>query len=325
MLVEINKLNIIFDTATGPLHAVRDLSLHLDAGETLGIVGESGCGKSITNLALMGLLPDTANVTAEKLAFEDKDLSTLPEKDWQKLRGGDISMIFQDPMSALNPCFNVGYQIEETLGIHTDLDKDARAKKALELLDQVGIPAAKERLKTFPHELSGGMSQRVMIAMAIACNPKLLIADEPTTALDVTIQEQILTLLSEIQKERNMAMILVTHDLGVVAQNSDRLNVMYAGEVVETGKTQDIINHPQHPYSYGLLDSLPGRHKQEFRSFLPSIKGMVPDLRNRPQGCQFHPRCDHFNQDKCLSSQSLSECGHSKVRCITPLSEGGAQ
>ncbi|MBT3584441.1 MAG: ABC transporter ATP-binding protein, partial [Halobacteriovoraceae bacterium] len=228
--------------------------------------------------------------------------------------------IFQDPMSALNPSFSVGFQIEETLKIHqTDLSKIDRANKALQLLEQVGIPAPKERLKQYAHELSGGMSQRVMIAMAIACEPKLLIADEPTTALDVTIQDQILRLLKDLQEKHNMGMILVTHDLGVVAQNADRIQVMYAGEVVESGASSGIITSPVHPYTEGLLSSLPGKKASGFREELPSIAGMVPDLAARPKGCQFHPRCQYVVDECRMKETCLQESDGRLFSCHYPL------
>ncbi|OUR96670.1 peptide ABC transporter ATP-binding protein [Halobacteriovorax marinus] len=322
MLLEIDKLNLKFKTSKGIIHAIRDLSFNISPGETLGIVGESGCGKSITNLAIMGLLPDTAILEAETLKFEGRDLLSLKEKEWQKLRGGDIAMIFQDPMTALNPCFTVGYQIEETLALHRkDLTKSQRTEFAIDLLDQVGIPAPKERSLSYAHELSGGMSQRVMIAQAIACNPKLLIADEPTTALDVTIQDQILKLLKTIQEKNKMAMILVTHDLGVVAENADRIQVMYAGEVIETGPSKEIINHAHHPYTQGLLNSLPGKSNAGFRTPLPSIAGMVPDLRARPHGCQFNPRCLYV-EDDCKERMPHLSNGKHGVSCYHPINIG---
>lgn len=322
MLLEVEKLNLKFRTSKGVIHAIRDLSFNLSQGETLGIVGESGCGKSITNLAIMGLLPDTADLSAQKLEFEGQDLLSLKEKQWQNLRGGDIAMIFQDPMTALNPCFTVGFQIEETLKLHrTDLSKQQRKEFVFELLNQVGIPAPTQRAKSYAHELSGGMSQRVMIAQAIACNPKLLIADEPTTALDVTIQDQILKLLKELQEKNNMAMILVTHDLGVVAENSDRIQVMYAGEVIETGTSRQVIDHATHPYTNGLLSSLPGKSSGGFRTPLPSIAGMVPDLRARPTGCQFNPRCE-FVTDECKADMPHLSEGEHRVSCYHPMNQG---
>ncbi|MCR9203480.1 MAG: ABC transporter ATP-binding protein [Halobacteriovoraceae bacterium] len=321
MLLEVENLSIDFKTKKGTLQAVRDISFSLERGETLGVVGESGCGKSITNLALMGLLPDTGIVKADKIQFEGIDLLTLKDREWQKIRGKEVSMIFQDPMSALNPSFTVGYQIEETLILHEpDLNKEQRHLRCIELLNQVGIPAPEKRLHSYAHELSGGMSQRVMIAMAIACKPKLLIADEPTTALDVTIQDQILRLLKELQVQYNMAMIFVTHDLGVVAKVSDKIQVMYAGEIVERSPIADLLKTQKHPYTKGLLNSLPGQKGLKFRTPLPSIKGMVPALNQRPEGCQFAPRCE-FKQDICSETPVLTEDLHA-YRCHFPL-EGG--
>lgn len=319
MLVEVENLNIHFETRKGSLHAIKNLSFSVEQGETLGIVGESGCGKSITNLALMGLLTKQATVSASKFKFGGVDLLSQNEKSWQKIRGKEMSMIFQDPMTALNPCFTVGFQIEETLMLHSpELSKNQRNERVIELLDQVGIPAPEERVKSYAHELSGGMAQRVMIAQAIASKPKLLIADEPTTALDVTIQDQILKLLRDIQKKTGMSIILVTHDLGVVSQNADRIQVMYAGEVVETAPTNLIINQPKHHYTKGLLESLPGKARA-FRSDLPSIAGVVPDLAHRPQGCQFHPRCSAVQPECKIKNPSYIESGKQKVKCLFPL------
>ncbi len=322
MLLDVENLSISFETKRGTLEAVRGITFHLNEGETLGIVGESGCGKSITNLAIMGLLAPNAIVKADKLIFQGQNLLALKERQLQKIRGGEMGMIFQDPMTALNPSFTVGFQIDETLKVHEkDLTKKDRADRAMQLMEQVGIPAPGERLKAYAHELSGGMSQRVMIAMAIACNPKLLIADEPTTALDVTIQDQILTLLKDLQEKHNMAMILVTHDLGVVAQNSDRLQVMYAGEIVETGFTSKVIEKPFHPYTAGLLASLPGKKTRAFRGELPSIAGLVPDLTARPTGCQFSPRCE-YSKEECKEKLPILESfDERKARCFYPLNK----
>ncbi|MBI2520127.1 MAG: ABC transporter ATP-binding protein [Bdellovibrio sp.] len=327
MLLDVQNLTITFNTKTGPLTAVRNLSFQMEMGETLGVVGESGCGKSITNLAIMGLLPPQAVTSATHLSLEGKNLLSLNEREWQCLRGKDVAMIFQDPMSALNPCYSVGDQLIETLLVHAEMSRSDAALESLNLMEQVGIPAPKERLKAYPHELSGGMAQRVMIAMAISSNPKLLIADEPTTALDVTIQDQILRLLKDIQEKRQMSLMLVTHDLGVVAQNTDRIQVMYAGEVVEAGLTQDVIHHSTHPYTFGLLAGHPDARKsgeRNHKSRLPSIQGMVPNLRQRPKGCQFHPRCS-FAQDTCrLEAPQLTVTpGISRAtRCYYPLNRG---
>ena len=323
MLLEVERLSLSFEKKDGTLwQAVRDISFVLREGESLGIVGESGCGKSLTSLALMGLLPDTAVLKAKSIVFNERNHLTLTQKQWRKIRGEEMAMIFQDPMSALNPCFTVGFQIEEVFAVHKpELSKKERREAALDLLDQVGIPAPKMRIHSFPHELSGGMSQRVMIAMAIACKPKLLIADEPTTALDVTIQGQIMNLLKTLQEKYRMAMILISHDLGIVAQNADRIQVMYAGEIVESAPTESVIASPAHPYTYGLIRSLPGREATPFREELPSIEGIVPDLRERPQGCQFHPRCE-FVKDDCKKSVPINRERDSKiVRCLYPLGE----
>ncbi|MCF8060176.1 MAG: ABC transporter ATP-binding protein [Bacteriovoracaceae bacterium] len=319
MLLSVKNLNINFTTKQGSLEAVRGITFHLKRGETLGVVGESGCGKSITNLALMGLLADNGLVLAEEILFEEQNLLKMTEKSWQRIRGKEMAMIFQDPMSALNPSFTVGHQIEETLKIHEpDLTKEEREKRCLQLLKEVGIPAPKERIKSYAHELSGGMSQRVMIAMAIACRPKLLIADEPTTALDVTIQDQILRLLKNLQTQYNMAMIFVTHDLGVVAKVSDKIQVMYAGEIVESGPTKTLLNSPVHPYTRGLLRSLPSNKTSGFRQPLASIAGIVPSLNNRPKGCQFAPRCE-YRQDNCQINPELTMKDESRLfRCHFP-------
>lgn len=318
-LLDIKDLNIYFksDKNPEPIHAVRDLSFSLKQGEMLGVVGESGSGKSITNLALMGILGDTAIIKARQCQFLGRELLSLKEKEWQKVRGGEIAMIFQDPMTALNPFLTVEFQMMETIKAHLDLSKSEAKNKALELLTLVGITSPHERLKAYPFELSGGMAQRVMIAMAISTNPKLLIADEPTTALDVTIQKQILTLIKTLQEKNNMAVILVTHDLGVVSEYSERVQVMYAGELVETGHTRDLINRPRHPYTFGLLSSRPGAIKREAKTPLDSIAGIVPAFHQRPHGCQFHPRCIHVRED-CKSGRIEMREG---IRCLHPMME----
>ncbi len=323
-LLEIENLSITFDTLRGSLKAVRNISFHVNRGETLGVVGESGCGKSISNLAIMGLLPNTATVEANKLEFNGVNLLTASEKVKRDMRGRDITMIFQDPMTSLNPSFTVGFQIMETLQIHNGGTKKELEERALELLDEVGIPDPKSRIKSYPHELSGGMSQRVMIAQAIACNPKLLIADEPTTALDVTIQSQILDLLLKLQDKHNMGLIFVTHDIGVVANVSDRIQVMYAGEIIETGKTETVINSPRHPYTEALFKSLPSyQEDRKHGEKLYSLPGMVPDLINRPHGCQLSPRCPYV-QEQCMRElPRLEKLGEQKVKCLFPLKEGG--
>jgi len=256
-LLEIKNLTVTFDTVSGPLKAVDDISLHVDRGEVLAIVGESGSGKSVSMLAVMGLLPWTATVTADYIRFDGKDILNLKPAERRKIIGKEIGMIFQEPIASLNPCFTIGFQIEETLKQHTNLDRAGRRKRTIELLHMVGIPQPEERLRSFPHQMSGGQCQRVMIAMALACNPKLLIADEPTTALDVTIQKQILDLLVNLQMETGMAMILITHDMGVVAETADRVAVQYKGRRVEEADVLSLFEAPKHPYTRALLSALP--------------------------------------------------------------------
>jgi dipeptide transport system ATP-binding protein len=318
-LLEIKDLNIYFksDKNPEPIHAVRDLSFSLKQGEMLGVVGESGSGKSITNLALMGILGDSAIVKARECTFNGHALLELKERELRKIRGGEIAMIFQDPMTALNPFLTVEFQIVETILAHLNISKAEAKNRAIELLLQVGITSPADRLKSYPFELSGGMAQRVMIAMAISTGPKLLIADEPTTALDVTIQKQILTLIKSLQEKNNMSVILVTHDLGVVSEFSERVQVMYAGELVETGRTSDLIKNPHHPYTYGLLSSRPGAVARPAKTPLASIAGIVPAFHQRPVGCQFNPRCVHV-QDDCRVGSIKIENG---VRCLHPMME----
>ena len=322
-LLSIKNLSIKFKTRRGPISVIRNMSFDVERGETVGLVGESGCGKSVCNLAIMGLLPqDNAIVSADEMVFNGQNLQGMTEEKYRNIRGNMISMIFQDPMSALNPCFTVGFQIEEMLKIHRPtLTKKERIKKCIDLLFKVGIPLPRQKMDYFPHQLSGGMSQRVMIAMAISCNPLLLIADEPTTALDATIQAQILYLLKELQEEHEMAMILITHDLGVVSLNSDKINVMYAGEIVESGSSGQVIKKPLHPYTKGLVGSLPGRKGIPPHTTLPSIPGSVPNLSNRPPGCQFNPRCPYV-EERCHLDIPLLKEGNGVVRCIKPIAYG---
>ncbi|HLE10045.1 MAG TPA: ABC transporter ATP-binding protein [Bacteriovoracaceae bacterium] len=320
-MLSVENLNIRFSTKRGVLQAVHEVSFSLEAGEVLGIVGESGCGKSITNLALMGLLPTTATVSATKMNFDGEELLDISEKRRRKLRGKKISMIFQDPMSALNPSFSVGQQIDASLKVHGIKGKSKRRAVALELLAKVGITDGAIRLKNYPHELSGGMCQRVMIALSLALRPKLLIADEPTTALDVTIQAQILKLLVDLQKDFNMGMIFVTHDLGVVASVADKIMVMYAGEVVEMGTAQQVLSSPAHPYTKALLASLPESYEDKAagsRQALPTISGMVPDLINRASGCQLYPRCGQSEGSCETTKVGLVELADGRrVRCLS--------
>jgi dipeptide transport system ATP-binding protein len=319
-LVEIQNLSVQFQTARGTLRAVDRVDLTVDEGEVLGVVGESGSGKSVSMLALMGLIPWPGKVTADRLSFAGHDLLGMSAAQRRRIIGKDIDMIFQEPMTSLNPCFTVGFQIMETLNVHEGGSRSERRRRTIELLDQVGIPAAASRLNSFPHQLSGGMNQRVMIAMAIACNPRLLIADEPTTALDVTIQAQILDLLIELQKERGMALVLITHDMGVVAETAERVMVMYAGQAVEQQPVDSLFADPRHPYTAALLDALPERSADKQR--LATIPGVVPGLDDRPQGCLFHPRC-RFATEYCVQVQpGLDPAPPALARCHYPLVQG---
>ena len=291
-LLEVQDLKTYFKVKAGKVRAVDGVSFAIKPGERLGVVGESGCGKSVTALSIMRLLPKPAGEQAGgSVIFEDQDLLDLPESAMRKVRGGKIGMIFQDPLTCLNPTMTIGRQIAEGLLIHLkNLSREEAHKRAISLLEQVGIPAAAQRINSYPHQFSGGMRQRVMIAMALACNPKLIIADEPTTALDVTVQAQILELISAVSKEFGTAVILITHDLGVVAGMTDRVVVMYAGKVVETATTDEIFANPRHPYTLGLLGSVP-RVDEERHAELRTIEGAPPDLLKPPPGCPFMPRC----------------------------------
>ncbi|HXT34342.1 MAG TPA: ABC transporter ATP-binding protein [Chloroflexota bacterium] len=290
-LLEVRNLSVRFATERGQVQAVTGLNLTVRSGETLGLVGESGCGKSTTAMALMRLLPRTARVRAASLRFEGRDLLTLNPRELQGLRGNRMAMIFQNPMTSLDPSFTIGAQIVDVLREHRNLPAGAAREAALDLLRRVGIAAAEQRFRAHPHQLSGGQRQRVVIAIALACDPSLLIADEPTTALDVTIQAQILTLLRDIGAERHAAMVLITHDLGVVARMCDRVAVMYAGRLVEEGPVRAIFAEPRHPYTIALLRSIPSGGQA--RGALEVIEGTVPDLVNPPPGCPFAPRCHH--------------------------------
>ncbi len=318
-LLDVKGLRVSFNTRGGEFVAVDGIDLAVDGDEVLAIVGESGSGKSVAMLALMGLLPWTATVQAERMVFDGHDLATIPAKQRRAIVGRDISMIFQEPITSLNPCFTVGYQVGEVLKVHTGLDRKARRARALELLDQVGIPDAARRLRAFPHQLSGGMCQRVMIAMALACEPKLLIADEPTTALDVTIQAQILDLLLRLKRERRMALVLITHDLGLVAEHADRVVVQYAGRQVESNDAVPLFADPHHPYTSALLAALPERATARR---LDAIPGVVPGQFDRPRGCLFAPRCG-FADERCRSvvpPHAGPELG--RALCHYPLRDG---
>ncbi|MDP6163250.1 MAG: ABC transporter ATP-binding protein [Candidatus Thioglobus sp.] len=313
-LLEIQNLVVDFATATGSLRAVDGINLTIDEGEIVAVVGESGSGKSVGMLAMMGLLPWTSTVTADLMIFDGQDLLNMSDKERRKIIGKDISMIFQEPMTSLNPCFTVGYQITEVLAQHFGGKRRGYNDKAIELLNQVGIPAAESRLNSYPHQLSGGMCQRVMIAMMIACQPKLLIADEPTTALDVTIQAQILELLIELQKSQGMALVLITHDMAVVAETAERVVVLYAGQQVEQRTVKQLFKKPKHPYSEALLNALPERANDKL---LNAIPGVVPGQMDRPLGCLFSPRCDYASALCKETSPNLND----GILCHFPLGE----
>ena len=289
-LLEVKDLKTYFYTDSGVAKAVDGVTFSLDKGKTLGIVGESGCGKSVTSLSIMRLVdPATGRNEGGSIVFDGQDLLTLPEKEMRKLRGNRISMIFQEPMTSLNPVFTIGDQISESLKLHKGLDKKAARDRAIELLELVGIPEAGKRVDEYPHQLSGGMRQRVMIAMALSGDPELLIADEPTTALDVTIQAQILQLLKDLQEKLHMSIIIITHDLGVIAEMADEVAVMYAGDIVEKAPTRALFDDPKHPYTIGLMNSIPDINDHVSR--LRTLEGLVPSLNDMPSGCRFAPRC----------------------------------
>ncbi|WP_088344192.1 MULTISPECIES: ABC transporter ATP-binding protein [Rhodomicrobium] len=321
-LLEIRNLTVEFATSTGVFRAVDGVSLDVDPREVLAVVGESGSGKSVSMLAVMGLLPPTARVRADRLRFDGVDLMTLSLRQRRAMMGAQMSMIFQDPMSSLNPCYTVGFQLTEVLKIHTDLGRSGRRERALELLRHVGIPSPEQRLSAFPHQMSGGMNQRVMIAIAIACNPKLLIADEPTTALDVTIQAQILDLLLRLREETGMAMILVTHDMGVVAETAQRVSVHYAGQKVEEQPVLGLFADPHHPYSSALLAALPERAGP---GELPSIPGVVPGYFDRPKGCLFSPRCRYATELCITVPPKRAGKAEGEALCHYPLVGGQPQ
>lgn len=313
-LLEIKDLEVKYFTSDGVVEAVNSIDLHVDRGETLGLVGETGAGKTTTALSILRLLPDPpGKITGGSLYFDGENLLEKSEKEMHDIRGGQISMIFQDPMTALNPVIRVGDQIAEVILLHNKISKADAARKALEMLEMVGIPA--ERGNDYPHQFSGGMKQRVVIAIALACNPELLIADEPTTALDVTIQAQVLDLMKHLKEELNTAMILITHDLGVVAETCDRVAVMYAGEIVESGSLADIFEATAHPYTVGLFQSIPSL--DEDVDMLKPIPGLMPDPTDLPKGCKFHPRCPRATERCAQINPSVVELspGH-EVRCL---------
>ncbi|NHN31731.1 ABC transporter ATP-binding protein [Paenibacillus agricola] len=314
-LLEVLDLKTHFKTEEGIVPSVNGVTFSVNKGETLAIVGESGCGKSVTSLSIIGLIADSGEVVGGQILFQGQDLLQMSKKEIRKLRGNKISMIFQEPMTSLNPVFTIGNQIGEVIRIHQKADKKEAREKSIKMLELVGIPNPNKLVDNFPHQLSGGMRQRVMIAMALACNPELLIADEPTTALDVTIQAQILEMINKLSKELNTGVILITHDLGVVAEMADRVVVMYAGEVVEEANVYDLFARPKHPYTIGLLGSLP--KIEERREELDSISGTVPNLLDMPSGCTFHPRC-HLADEQCKAVKpQLEKYGDNHyARCL---------
>jgi dipeptide transport system ATP-binding protein len=318
-LLEIRDLTVTFDTTYGPFSAVDGVSLTVDAGEVLAIVGESGSGKSVAMLAVMGLLPWDAKVSAGRLAFDGHDVMRLKPRQRRRIVGNDVAMIFQEPMTSLNPCFTVGFQIGEVLRTHLRLDRRERRRRTVELLSAVGIPDAERRLAAFPHQLSGGMNQRVMIAMALACRPKLIIADEPTTALDVTIQAQILDLLLQLQRDTGTGLILITHDMGVVAETAERVCVLYAGQKVEEQPVRGLFDDPHHPYTEALLAALPER---AVGRRLSSIAGVVPGLFDRSPGCLFAPRCRYATETCDGARPPRRDAGHGFALCHYPLERG---
>jgi dipeptide transport system ATP-binding protein len=319
-LLEIENLSVEFPAATGMVRAVDGVSLALSEGELLGVVGESGSGKSLTMLAVMGLLPYPARVQADRLMFKNRDLLMLSNRERRRLAGKSLAMVFQEPTASLNPCFTIGFQLVESLRVHERMGRKAAWNRAVDLLEQVGTGAAENRMRAYPHQLSGGMNQRVMIAMAIACNPDLLIADEPTTALDVTIQAQILELLLSLQRDRGMGLILVTHNMGVVADTVRRVLVMYAGQVVEDRSTAALFAAPQHPYTAALLAARL-EHAEDGR--LATIPGTPPGLHDRPTGCAFAPRCAYATERSRAARPELRDWMEGQVRCHYPLGDPG--
>ena len=315
MLLSVKNLSTEFPVKKGIVRAVEDVSFDVDAGEILAIVGESGSGKSVTSLSVMGLLAEPGHVAGGSMEFEGKDLTKLSEKQYRELRGNDMAMIFQEPMTSLNPVYRVGKQITEAIRTHEKVSKAEAKTRAVDLLRKVGIPSPEARINDYPHQMSGGMRQRVMIAMALACNPKLLIADEPTMALDVTIQAQILDLLRRLRDDTGMAVLLITHDLGVVSETADRVVVMYCGQVVEEADVRELFDHPMHPYTLGLLKSIP-RLEDDDTKRLYMIKGMVPNPLEMPPGCHFSDRCDSC-MDICRQQiPDLVDLDGHKVRCF---------
>jgi peptide/nickel transport system ATP-binding protein len=322
MLLSVKELSTDFPTKKGVAHAVDKVSFDVDEGEIVAIVGESGSGKSVTSLSIMGLLSEPGYVAGGSIEFDDRDLTELSDKEMQALRGNDMAMIFQEPMTSLNPVYRVGNQIIEAIRTHMDMNEAEAKERAIDMLRRVGIPSPEKRINDYPHQMSGGMRQRIMIAMALSCNPKLLIADEPTTALDVTIQAQILDLLLKLRERDGMAVLLITHDLGVVSETADRVVVMYCGQVVETSDVRSLFAHPKHPYTLGLFKSIP-RLDDDDAKRLYIIKGMVPNLLDMPPGCHFSDRCD-MCMDICRKQMpDLVEVDGHQVRCFLYEDENG--
>jgi oligopeptide/dipeptide ABC transporter ATP-binding protein len=328
-LLEVDDLRTYFKTRAGEVHAVDGVSFSVERGKTLGIVGESGCGKSVTALSIMGLLPPSGRIVSGSIRFEGRELTTMSQRELEDIRGRQIAMIFQDPMTSLNPTLTIGTQIMETMQRHLDFSRDEARKRAIELLEEVHIPNARQRLEDYPHRYSGGMRQRVMIAIALSCSPKLLIADEPTTALDVTVQAGILDLLEELREEHQMSMIIITHDMGVVAEAADDIAVMYAGQIVEQTSAEELFDHPEHPYTEALLGALPQLEGEGVRQGrLTAIPGRPPDLLDPPPACRFAPRCPYASFDDSCAKEppELREIrpGH-LVRTAHPASERAAK
>ena len=328
-LLEVDDLRTYFKTRAGEVHAVDGVSIAVERGKTLGIVGESGCGKSVTALSIMGLLPPSGRIVSGSIRFDGRELTRMSQRELEDIRGRQIAMIFQDPMTSLNPTLTIGTQIMETMQRHLDLSRDAARKRAIELLEEVHIPNARQRLDDYPHRYSGGMRQRVMISIALSCNPKLLIADEPTTALDVTVQAGILDLLEELREQHQMSMIIITHDMGVVAEAADDIAVMYAGQIVEQTSAEELFDHPEHPYTEALLGALPQLEGERVRQGrLTAIPGRPPDLLDPPPACRFAPRCPYASFDDSCAKElpELREIrpGH-LVRTAHPAGERAAK
>ncbi|MBQ2288757.1 MAG: ABC transporter ATP-binding protein [Lachnospiraceae bacterium] len=320
-LLEVKNLRTYFHTDDGVVKSVDDVSFEVKRGKTLGVVGESGCGKSITSLSIMQLVEiPPGKIESGEILYEGEDLLKKSKDEMRKIRGGEIAMIFQEPMTSLNPVFTVGQQIMEALTLHTDLDKAAAKERAIEMLKLVKIPLPEKRFNEYPHQLSGGMRQRVMIAMALSCNPKLLICDEPTTALDVTIQAQILDLINELKEKLGTSIMMITHDLGVIAEVADDVMVMYAGKIVEYGDADAIFEHPKHPYTHGLMGCIP-KLTDEDHARLSVIEGMVPSFDDMPKGCAFCPRCTEAKAICRERMPELVDVDGQKVRCFKYTSE----